>query len=154
MERHTHTSNGTEHPKQLRRCMSEHFSIHHLHMRTRNQRPWPLGRQGKGGCSGGEPPPSLSEGIDETVEFRRVIPVRGSKRYAWGSQDVDDQHQPFSRRLVERLVQLAVVEHDDLAFGVESHLNTHKGDAKVNVYSGPGPFSANTMQCRAIEPAE
>lgn len=64
----------------------------------------------------------LSESIDETVQLRRVLAVRGSKRYPWRSENIDDQHQPFSRRFVERLVQLAVVENDDLAFDVVPYL--------------------------------
>lgn len=110
------------------------------------------GASGQGGDAQGEPPSYLSEGVDETIEFGSVIPVRRSKRNPWRSQDVDNQHQPRSRRFVECLVQFAVIEHDDLAFGMESHLDAQKADAEVNINSSPIGRLPTTMQHGTIEP--
>lgn len=63
-----------------------------------------------------------SKGVDEGVELWGVFPVSGSQRNVRGPKDIDDEHQSLPGGLVERLVQLAVVENNDLAFNVVSNL--------------------------------
>lgn len=77
---------------------------------------------GRGRGGGGVLRPFSSERIDESVQLWRVFSVGGSQRNARRSEQVHDQDQPFLRAPVERLVQLAIVEHHYLAFIVSPKL--------------------------------
>lgn len=64
----------------------------------------------------------LSEGVNESVQLRRVSPFSSPQGYPRGSLHVDDQDQSVFGGVVKRLVQLAVVENDYLTFHVAPNL--------------------------------
>ena len=79
-----------------------------------------VGNRRRGGEGGVRP--SSSERLDESVQLWRVFSVGSPQRNARRSEQVDDQDQSLLRAPVERPVQLAIVEHHNLAFIVSPKL--------------------------------